>query len=90
MNKTTFGILTILFGSYGVHNFIQGDAKTGILKIVLAFVTCGIIGFINAIFGIILGIKVLQMTDEEYTAAYGTIDAGIPKMKVAAAEEAAE
>ncbi|MBQ6825634.1 MAG: hypothetical protein IJP34_03105 [Clostridia bacterium] len=88
MNKTTFGILTILFNSYGVPNFIQGDAKTGILKIVLAFVTCGIIGMINAIMGIILGIQVLQMTEEEYNAAYGTIDSGIPKMK--ANTEAAE
>ncbi|MBR6510511.1 MAG: TM2 domain-containing protein [Clostridia bacterium] len=88
MNKTTFGILAILFNGYGVPNFIQGDAKTGILKIVLNFVTCGIIGIINGIMGIILGIKVLQMTEEEYNAAYGSIDAGVPKMK--AKEEAAE
>ena len=81
MNKTTFGILTILFNSYGVPCFIQGNAKAGILRIVLGIVTCGIIGIINAIQGIILGIKVLKMTDEEFEAQKGTIDAGIPKMQ---------
>ena len=81
MNKTTFGILTILFNSYGVPCFIQGNVKAGILRIVLAIVTCGIIGIINAIQGIILGIKVLKMTDEEFEAQKGTIDAGIPKMQ---------
>ncbi len=81
MNKTTFGILTILFNSYGVPCFIQGNVKAGILRIVLAIVTCGIIGIINVIQGIILGIKVLKMTDEEFEAQKGTIDAGIPKMQ---------
>ena len=81
MNKTTFGILTILFNSYGVPCFIQGNVKAGILRIVLGVVTCGVIGIINVIQGIILGIKVLKMTDEEFEAQKGTIDAGIPKMQ---------
>ena len=80
MNKTTFGILTILFNSYGVPCFIQGNVKAGILRIVLGIVTCGIIGVINAIKGIILGIQVLKMTEEEFKAKLGTIDSGIPAM----------
>ena len=80
MNKTTFGILTILFNSYGVPCFIQGNVKAGILRIVLGIVTCGIIGVINVIKGIILGIQVLKMTEEEFKAKLGTIDIGIPAM----------
>lgn len=80
MNKTTFGILTILFNSYGVPCFIQGNVKAGILRIVLGIVTCGIIGVINTIKGIILGIQVLKMTEEEFKAKLGTIDSGIPAM----------
>lgn len=80
MNKTTFGILTILFNSYGVPCFIQGNVKAGILRIVLGIVTCGIIGVINVIKGIILGIQVLKMTEEEFKAKLGTIDSGIPAM----------
>ena len=78
MNKTTFGILTILFNSYGVPCFIQGNVKAGILRIVLGIVTCGIIGVINTIKGIILGIEILKMSDEDYAAKKGTFDTGIP------------
>lgn len=78
MNKTVFGILTIIFNSYGVPCFIQGNTGTGIKRIVLAVVTCGIIGIINAIKGILLGIKILKMTDEEFEACKATISDGIP------------
>lgn len=80
MNKTLFGILTILFNSVGVPCFIQGQTKAGIIRIVLYCVTFGIVGTINAIMGIIQGIKVLQMTEEEFQSKLGTIDMGIPKM----------
>ena len=78
MNKTLFGILCILFNQIGVPCFIQGNVKTGILRIVLGCVTCGILAIVNAIMGIILGIKVLKMTDEEFEAAKGTLTKGIP------------
>lgn len=77
-NKTLFGIMCILFNSYGVPCFMQGQTKTGILRIVLAFVTCGILGVVNTIMGIILGIQVLKMSDEEYEAKKGTFTKGIP------------
>ncbi|MBQ4105679.1 MAG: hypothetical protein IJC86_04770 [Clostridia bacterium] len=81
MNKTTFGILTILFNSVGVPCFIQGQVKTGILRIVLGVVTCGVLGIVNEIKGIILGIQVLKMTEEEFKNKLGTIDSGIPSMQ---------
>ena len=77
-NKTLFGIMCILLNAYGVTNFMQGKTKTGILKIVLGVVTCGILAIYNEIVGIILGIKVLQMTDEEFEEKKGTITKGIP------------
>ncbi len=80
-NKTLFGIMCILFNSYGVPCFMQGKTKAGILRIVLAVVTCGIIGIINVIKGIILGIQVLKMTDEEFEAKKYELDSGIPAAK---------
>ena len=77
-NKIVFGIMCILFNQIGVPCFMQGHTKAGILRIVLAVVTFNIIGLINAIMGIILGIKVLKMTDEEYNAQKGNIASGIP------------
>ena len=77
-NKIVFGIMCILFNSIGVPCFMQGQTKTGVLRIVLAIVTFGIVGVINEIMGIILGIKVLTMSDEEYEAKKGNISKGIP------------
>ena len=77
-NRILFGILCIVFNSYGVPCFMQGQVKTGILRIVLGVVTCGVIAFINAIKGIILGINILKMTDEEFAAKKGTLTSGIP------------
>ena len=78
MNKITFGILTILFNCIGVPCFIQGRKSEGIKRIVFGIITCGIIMIINEIKGIILGIKILTMTDEEFEAQKDTITSGIP------------
>lgn len=83
-NKIVFGILCIFFHSLGLNCFLQGDSKTGIIRILLTLFTCGICPTIYSIMGIILGIKVIMMSDEEYAAAKGTIDMGFPKMNVQA------
>ncbi len=77
-NKVLFGIMCIIFNSIGVPCFMQGRVKSGILRIVLGVVTCGVIGVINEIKGIILGIKVLKMTEEEFNEKKATITSGIP------------
>lgn len=72
MNKTVFGILTILFNAIGVPHFITGNVKKGILVIVLSLIPCfgwAVCNVVNFIKGIIGGIKVLKMTEEEYEAA---------------------
>ena len=57
---------------------MRGDVKTGILRIVLYVVTCGVVGVINEIMGIILGIKVLCMSEEEYQEKKGSLVMGVP------------
>lgn len=81
MNKVTFGVLTIIFNSIGVPCFMQGKVGAGIWRIVLGIVSCSVIFIINEIKGIIIGIKVLKMTDEEFNAAFGNIATGIPSEK---------
>ena len=77
-NKVLFGVMCIIFNSIGVPCFMQGHTKAGVLRIVLSIVTCGVIGVINEIMGIILGIKVLCMSDEEYAEKKDTIKMGVP------------
>ena len=77
-NKTLFGIMMILFNSYGVPSFMQGQKSTGIKRIVFGVISCGVIAIINMVKGIILGIQILQMSDEEYAEKKGSFDTGIP------------
>ena len=78
-NKVLFGVLTILLNGYGVPCFMQGQIKAGVLRIVLGIVTFGVIYIINFVKGIILGIKILKMSDAEFEEAKKEyITSGIP------------
>ena len=77
-NRVLFGIMTLIFNCYGVPCFMAKKIKAGILRIVLGIVTCDVIFIINFIKGIILGIKILKMTDEEFAEKKDTLFSGIP------------
>ncbi len=77
-NKILFGIMTIIFNSVGVPCFMQGNVGKGIARIIVGIVSCGVVGVINEIKGIILGIQILKMSDEEYAEKKGTLDSGVP------------
>ena len=81
-NKVLFGVMTIIFNSIGIPCFMQGKVGAGILRIVLGVVTCDVIAIINTILGIIQGIKILSMSDEEYAAAdKASLLSGVPSGK---------
>ena len=81
-NKVLFGVMTIIFNAIGVPCFMVGKTKAGVLRIVLHCVTFGIFGTINGIMGIVQGIKILCMSDEDYAAADKvTLLSGIPSGK---------
>ena len=65
-------ILAILIGSLGVHKFILGYTKEGIIQILVTVVTCGAGGII----GLIEGIIYLTKSDEEFVATYQTGNKG--------------
>ncbi|WP_457616776.1 TM2 domain-containing protein [Lutibacter sp.] len=60
------GILAILFGAFGVHKFILGYTKAGIIQVIISFVSCGILSII----GFIEGIIYLTKSDEEFINTY--------------------
>lgn len=64
--KMVAGIVAILIGSLGIHKFILGYTKEGIIQLVASFVTCGIAGIIPFIEGIIY----LTKSDEEFYNTY--------------------
>ena len=63
--KVLAGVLGILFGYLGIHKFILGYTKEGIIQILLNLV-CGLGGLI----GIIEGIIYLTKTDEDFYQTY--------------------
>ncbi len=77
-NRVFYGIMTLIFNSIGVPCFLQGKVGKGVLRIVLNFISFGLIGLINGIMGIILGIEILRMSDEEFDDRKGSLLKGIP------------
>ena len=66
--KVVAGICGILIGSLGVHKFILGYTKEGIIQIIITVCTCGMGGII----GLIEGIIYLTKSDEEFVNTYIT------------------
>ncbi|MBJ6366788.1 TM2 domain-containing protein [Snuella sedimenti] len=64
--KLVCGIVAILIGSLGIHKFILGYTKEGIIQLIASIVTCGIAGIIPFIEGIIY----LTKSDEEFYNTY--------------------
>ena len=64
--KVLVGILAIILGQLGIHKFILGYTKEGIIQIIATFATYGIAAIIPLIEGIIY----LTKTDEEFYNTY--------------------
>jgi len=63
--KIIAGILGILIGSLGIHKFILGYTKEGVIQILLSLL-CGLGGII----GLIEGIIYLTKSDEDFYNTY--------------------
>jgi TM2 domain-containing membrane protein YozV len=64
--KLICGLLGILLGGLGIHRFMLGDTKGGIIRIVITVVTCGA----GSIIGLIEGIIYLTKSDQEFYQTY--------------------
>jgi len=64
--KTVAGILGILLGGFGVHHFYLGSTTSGVIELALSVITCGIGGLL----GIVEGVMILIMSDEEFNQRY--------------------
>jgi len=64
------GILAILFGALGIHKFILGYQKEGIIMLVLSLLSFGFLAGFMAIIGLIEGIIYLSKSDEEFYQIY--------------------
>ncbi|QNI69496.1 TM2 domain-containing protein [Cyanobium sp. NS01] len=72
--KLAVGLTGIFLGAFGVHKFILGYTKAGIIMLVVSLagglVTCGIASFVMGVIGLIEGILYLTKTNEEFQVTY--------------------
>jgi len=68
--KITCGVLAILLGSLGIHKFILGYTKAGVIMLLVSVLTCGIGGTVMAVIGIVEGILYLTKSDQEFYTTY--------------------
>ena len=64
--KVVAGILAIVLGWAGIHEFILGYTTEGIIQLVIGPLTCGL----SNIIGIVEGIIYLTKSDEEFVRTY--------------------
>ncbi|MFB9055179.1 TM2 domain-containing protein [Mariniflexile ostreae] len=64
--KVLAGVLGILFGSLGIHKFVLGYNKEGIILLIASIVTCGLAGII----GFIEGVIYLTKSDADFYNTY--------------------
>ncbi len=64
--KIAAGLLGIFLGPWGVHKFYLGYTTEGIIQILITLFSCGTLG----ILGIIEGIVYLTKSDEEFYQIY--------------------
>ena len=65
--KLAAGLLAILIGGLGIHKFILGYTKEGIIQFFLSFL-CGL----GALIGIVEGVIYLTKSNEEFYQTYQT------------------
>ncbi len=74
--KMLAGILAIILGSLGIHKFVLGYQKEGIIMLVVTLVlgvfTCGAGASLMGLIGLIEGIIYLTKSDEEFKSTYQT------------------
>ena len=58
-SKMAAGLLGIFLGAFGVHNFYLGYNGKAVAQLLMTLLSCGILGVVSGIWGLIEGILIL-------------------------------
>lgn len=58
-SKIAAGLLGIFLGCFGVHNFYLGYNGKAVTQLLMTVLTCGILGIVSGIWGLVEGILIL-------------------------------
>lgn len=70
--KIVAGVIAIVIGYLGIHKFILGYTKEGVIMLLVSLCTFGIGAFPMWIIGLVEGITYLTKSDDEFVATYVT------------------
>ncbi len=68
--KLAAGLLAIFLGSLGIHKFVLGYSKAGLIMLLVTVLTCGFGASVMGIIGVIEGVIYLTKSTEEFQAQY--------------------
>jgi len=68
--KIAAGICGILIGALGIHKFLLGYKKEGLIMLLVSILSCGMAAPIMGIIGLIEGILYLTKSDEDFSRIY--------------------
>src|SRR5215510_1657466 len=68
--KVAAGILGIVIGGLGIHKFILGYQKEGLIMLLVSVLSCGTLAGVMHVIGIIEGIMYLTKSDEDFVRTY--------------------
>ena len=58
-SRVVAGVLGIIFGALGLHNFYLGNSSKGTAQLLMTLFSCGALGVFSAIWGFVEGILIL-------------------------------
>lgn len=58
-SKVAAGVLGILLGGLGIHNFYLGYTGKGLAQLLISVLSCGFLAIVSSIWGLIEGILIL-------------------------------
>jgi len=64
------GVLAIFFGALGIHKFVLGYYKEGVIMLVVSLLSFGFLAALMALIGLIEGIIYLTKSDAEFYSMY--------------------
>jgi TM2 domain-containing membrane protein YozV len=68
--KVGAGICGILLGALGIHKFVLGYTKEGLIMLLVSLLTCGVGAVVFGVIGLVEGIIYLTKSDAEFYRTY--------------------
>ena len=69
-SKVVAGVLAIVIGALGIHHFYLGSWGAGLILLLVSVVSCGFAAALSGVVGLVEGIMLLIMDDDEFDKRY--------------------